>query len=219
LTAFIATLVSTAKDTAFVITIFTAYGLHLTVKTLVASEASRRMNEDRRSGAWELLLATPLRVEAILQGQARALRRHFQGAVTTVCTVNAAMVALLWCFPRAFGLGSQDRTMFGWIFFLGGLVLLTDFYALSWVGMWRGLKTRKHARAVFETLAQIILPPVAVVFLLEFIRPNVGGIEAAFAVMLLWFLTGVVIDVVSAEMARANLLTEFRSAVLERVRD
>jgi hypothetical protein len=37
--------------------------------------------------------------------------------------------------------------------------------------------------------------------------------------MLLWFLAGVVIDVVSAQNARARLLTEFRSAVLERVRE
>jgi hypothetical protein len=219
LIAFLASMVTAWKKEAFLTALFIAYGMHLVVKALVATEASRRMNEDRRSGAWELLLATPLRVETILDGQAKALHRHFLGAMITLLVVNATMLYAVVSSPKALEMSSLDQTMFTGIFFGGGFVMYTDFYALSWVGMWRGLRSRKHPRAVLETLAQIILPPVAVIFLLMFLEPNVGGRDGPVPVMLLWFLAGVVIDVVSAQNARARLLTEFRSAVLERVRE
>ncbi len=81
----------TNREAAFVTAFFSAYGLHLVIKILIATEAGRRMSEDRRSGAWELLLVTPLRVEEILQGQLQALRRHFRGAMITLGAINIMM--------------------------------------------------------------------------------------------------------------------------------
>src|SRR6185295_4673913 len=41
---------------AFLAALFIAYGLHQIVKTMAAVEATRRLNDERRSGALELLL-------------------------------------------------------------------------------------------------------------------------------------------------------------------
>src|SRR6185436_11763696 len=64
----LAAIFSAKHDPAFATCIFIAYGMHLFLKTLITVEASRRMSEDRQSGALELLLVTPLPVSVILTG-------------------------------------------------------------------------------------------------------------------------------------------------------
>jgi hypothetical protein len=57
--------------------IFAALVVNSALKLWIAMEAGQRLGEDRRSGAFELLLATPLRVDDFLRGQILALRRQF----------------------------------------------------------------------------------------------------------------------------------------------
>ena len=57
----------------FGVAIFMSYGLHLIYKCLVAAEASRRLSEDRHSGALELLLATPVAPREIIRAQQAAV--------------------------------------------------------------------------------------------------------------------------------------------------
>ena len=54
---------------------FLAFVMHLLLKVFVATEASRRLNEDRRSGALELLLVSPLSISQIISAQTAALRQ------------------------------------------------------------------------------------------------------------------------------------------------
>jgi ABC-type transport system involved in cytochrome c biogenesis permease component len=87
--------IATAKHKeAFIACMFVAYGLHLIVKVLVALEATRRWSEDRRSGALELLLATPLPVSWILCGQRDALKQQFMGASVALFLVIVSWIGL-----------------------------------------------------------------------------------------------------------------------------
>ena len=203
----------TSRIDAFVTAMFTAYALHFIVKLLITMEAGRRMNQDRRSGAWELLLVTPLRVEAILKGQKRALRRHFLEAMLILGLINAVMMAVVWVFHKELDIQPRDRFMF-WEMFLGGmLALATDFYALSWVGMWRGLRAIKYHRGVIGALGQVMLPAPLYFFFLMFLHPN-GSDKMVRFVMATWFGLGVVVSLVSGGVAKRRLLKRFRSEVV-----
>src|SRR5437879_5618392 len=68
--------------------VFMAYGFHHALKWLIAFESSRRLSEDRHSGALELLLVTPVSVEDIIAGQKRALRELFQGPILLAILTN-----------------------------------------------------------------------------------------------------------------------------------
>jgi hypothetical protein len=201
---------------AFVTALFIAYGMHLMVKMLVAVEAGRRMNEDRRSGAWELLLVTPLPVKSILAGQKKALRRHFSGVIMALVAVNAAMMAAVLIFPHELQMRWQDQSLFGEMFACGALALYVDFYALGWVGMWRGLTAQQHHRAVLGTLVEIMGAPLAAFFLMFFLRLDPGG-EGGVAIMMgLWFALGIVVSALRGRGARSKLIRRFRVAVMRR---
>ncbi len=206
-----------SPEPPFVITMFMACGLHVLFKVMVATEASRRLNLDRQSGALELLLVTPLSVAAILQGQKRALTRHFRWPILILCAFNLGL-CLSVNLARSLHMGREDRDIFT-EFFLGGIVmLLMDFHALGWVGMWRGLNSTKHSRAVIGTLLRVLAPNWLAIFLLIFTRPAFRHESDVIVVFTLWFVLGGIVDVVAAVVARENLRTSFRRLVAHRFR-
>src|SRR5207249_519128 len=70
---------------------FAMYGtlaLHLLLKFLVTAEACRRFNEDKRSGALELILCTPLKVQSLIRGQSTKIFQVFTFPVLAVGILN-----------------------------------------------------------------------------------------------------------------------------------
>ena len=70
----------------------TAVILNTMLKLWVTSEAGRRLGEDRKLGALELLLSTPLKVKDILRGQFLALRRQFLWPLLAVIIVECVFL-------------------------------------------------------------------------------------------------------------------------------
>lgn len=202
--------VSVHPEVPFVIALFSAGGMHLVFKVLIAAEASRRMNQDRRSGALELLLATPISVQAILSGQKRALTRHFAPVLAVLTFINLALCAAILANSETLHMSGEDRGIFSELFVGGTIVLVTDFFALGWVGMWRGLKAARHGRAVVGTVARVLGPCWFAIFLLFFIQPRFRGPGEAAFVFGLWFVLGMVVDLFFGLLARVRLQAEFR---------
>src|SRR6266550_879304 len=86
------------KHQAFIICLFIAYALHQIVKTMAAVEATRRLNDERRSGALELLLVTPLPERDILRGLALSFRKKFAPLRGLIVFTNLTMafVVMKW---------------------------------------------------------------------------------------------------------------------------
>jgi hypothetical protein len=129
----------------------------------IVSEACARLSEDRRSGALELLLSTPLSEREVVRGQWLALRRQFLKPVLVFLALE-------------FWLMSSLQPV-GWL--LAGIPLrLLEFAALGWVGMWLGLTMRSVTRAILGTLGLILILPRAVAILgiqvLQGIVPGLG---------------------------------------------
>ena len=75
-------------------TILAALALNGIVGIMAMFSAAKRVSEDRRSGALELLLTTPLEVKQILQGQRQALRNEFRSLLLTVLVMNAVLAGV-----------------------------------------------------------------------------------------------------------------------------
>jgi ABC-type transport system involved in cytochrome c biogenesis permease component len=125
----------------------------------VVSEACTRLCEDRRSGALELLLSTPMADRELVRGQWLALRRQFLMPLI-------AFVVLEWFLVRY----SQPEGVA-----LARLVMrLAEFMALGWVGMWLGLTARSLTRAIMGTVGLVlVLPWVVSTFVIQWL--NVMG--------------------------------------------
>src|SRR5207253_5969260 len=159
--------------TAFVY-VLTGIALNIILKAWVASEAGRQLAEDRRIGALELLLSTPLTVGEILRGQFMALRRQFLGPLVTTIFVGGIF---LWATLQ--DPGSEEERGVWRLFWIGGMIMLVaDLLALCWVGMWQALIARNPHRAASAGVSRIlILPPVvwALIVLLSILSSMNGG--------------------------------------------
>jgi hypothetical protein len=149
-----------------------------------AALSSHRFAEDRKSGALELLLVTPLTVRQILRGQWQALFRQLGGPILAVLFLHGL---LFWGFLTFSGMDEHITTREMWqvlkanlmnledirleIFFLicvgvtilaSVLILGLNFIALGWVGMWVGLRTKRPALATWIAITIVVLPPLPI---------------------------------------------------------
>jgi len=191
--------------------VMTALTLHSVLKVWLASEACQRFNQDRQSGALELLLSTPLKVNDILRGQLLALKRQFFYPVVVVLLAD-----VLFLFSN------KDRDEWAFVWLAGMVVLVADLYTLSWVGMWLGLKTKDTNRATGSAIGRIlILPWVIFYFGVVFVSglririPILSNNEPETAIIL-WFSLAVTIDTIFYGWARNKLNQDFRSLATQR---
>jgi hypothetical protein len=202
----------------FPMSLFTAFALHLVGKYLAAVEATRQLGEDRRSGALELLLVTPLKETQILSGQRLALKRHSVRLKMLLVCVNLCLCVAVLVHPRHMPIGSREQAGFVELFLGGIIMVFVDFNAIQTVGMWMALRARSQQRAILATLAALVLVPWMAMFLLWVLaiagtlRLSEGGVSAIFA---LWFVGGIVIDLYFSAQARAGLGRGLRYWVAE----
>lgn len=194
--------------------IFTALVLHTVLKIWITSEVVQRFVLDRKSGALELLLSTPLSVPEILRGQWLALNRQFAAPLFVV--LGADTLFLL-----------AERHQSNWIALclVGMTMLAADAFTLSWVGAWMGMRHRRTNRALAATLVRVLVLPwmeffvimAAVAVLVSLFRQNVPRWwNDGRAGLLLWWALGMVNNLIFSEWARRKLRTQFRMAAAER---
>jgi ABC-type multidrug transport system permease subunit len=194
------------KDALFAICIFLAYGMHQIFKFLLATEATRRFSEDRRSGAFELLRVTPLTGKDLLTGQWRALKRRFAGPMLLMLPTN---VGLLWLIrsSSAMHMSGSDAMVFTELFVGGAVALVLDFYTLAWVGMWSAFSAPNHPKAILHTLGRVMLVPWLVILILVFLGMGgwLRGANQAATIFAFWFLFGILLDLFLVAKAKATL--------------
>lgn len=177
------------------------------LKIWVISESCTRLGEDRRSGALELLLSTPLNERDIVRGQWLAFRRQF--ALPIACFAAFEFLMVRHFLPDALALATVG-------------MLLLDLMALGYVGMWLGLKSRSTNRAILGTASLVLVLPWGLIsvglFLLDaFLRWRHPVVEISFThQFLVWFAVGALVDVgLGWGWARWRLRGSFRAAAAE----
>ncbi len=198
--------------------IATAFFLSVVIKALIGAEAGRRMLEDRKVGAMELLLATPLSVRDILRGQQLALLRQFGGPVAVMFVVDFIM---LLAGLNEHQMSSQERPYWIWVGLAGMVMFVADAIALYWMGMWLGLAVKNPKHAFGAAVAPILtLPWVGVALVMTVISLLPYEMRREFRgdywVWGLWFGLSMIADFGFGFYARNKLLTEFREVASQR---
>ena len=203
--------------------IVTAIALHTVLKFWIAGEACRRFVEDRRNGAMELMLSTPLSVEEILRGQLQALKRQFAGPVVVVVVLD-----LLFMMDGLREKWSGDIDAVWVVTCLAGIVVFVyDMVALSWVAMWTGLTSPAINRASGGAISRIlVIPWLAWGMLMTgvgimaasgvFLNLNLPSIPEFF-IPLSWLLVSIFNNVFWVKWAKGNLRSRMRDVATQRM--
>ncbi len=199
--------------------VLTGLLLNLLIKAWFALEAGRQLAEDRRQGALELLLSTPLTVQEILRGQLLALKRQFLGPM--VVTLLVFFLFLMAAASDEMLLENPENRSFWVLCWTAGMVMLVaDLAALYWVGMWNALTAKNPTRAAASNLGRIlVLPWVALALgalVMSLTWPNAENEPAQKLLLGAWLGVGLAVDLGFGAWARFKLLTEFRLAATRR---
>ena len=193
--------------------VVTACVVNSVLKFWVASEAGRRLGEDRRLGALELLLSTPLSVGEILRGQLLALRRQFLAPVAFAMVVEFS-------FLVASGRKEVSSGDPGVVAFWGALILMlaADMIALTWVGMWVALTAHNPNRATGHTVLRLLVLPWLVILVAAMLGAVMQSsrIQSGNFILGMWVVTGLVFDLGFALNAAWHLKNSFREVAMQR---
>ncbi|MFO1513971.1 MAG: ABC transporter permease subunit [Verrucomicrobiota bacterium] len=196
---------------AFSISLLLAFALHVVLKCVMAAEATRRLSEDRQSGALELLLVTPLRPAEIVAGQKAAVAHLFRWPRWILMGMNLVFLWMILSPDRASWLG-PDRTIFA-MMFVGGIVLLSaDSFVLGLASIWSALTTKRHTRAILKTICNVLLPSWVAILIFWFIGITSRGLSsgAVETMVVLWVLFGLAVDAGVLAVTKVRLNSNFR---------
>jgi ABC-type transport system involved in multi-copper enzyme maturation permease subunit len=185
---------------------------HTILKFWVVTESCRRFSLDRQSGALELLLSTPLPAREMVRGQVLGIERQFAGPVLVVLLADLVFVV-------------AGRQHFAWIAFwsVWMLVFIADIFTLTWLGMWRGLNSRRPNRAALAALVRVLLVPWILIGLLL----TAVGLSGAgrmfnssfweeYGFPLVYLVVSLSVNLLFAVPARDGLLSQFRLIATQR---
>jgi len=200
--------------------------LSLVLYLWVAAKACQFFAEARRSGALELLLATPLTSRETVQGAWQGLLRLF--ALPVLLLLGAQLVgAAVISSPTM-----TSRAELDWAGITTAIIqaptVLINLIALGWFGLWMGLTSKNALTATLKTIAFVyIIPWLVIYFLVGIGMPVLLAISSfsngsggpAQSVMSFWlplWWTGlplvltIIKDIVFWTIARKRLFGNFR---------
>ena len=191
------------------------------LKVWLTSEVCTRVAEDRASGAYELLLSSPMQPSLMARGVSLALWRQFGRPVLAILLLSWLLLRSALRSPHSGLAEGEVKTLF-WSLML---MLIADLWALKWVGMWLAATRRHVNQATMATWARVLVLPSLVflvvqtlVILFEHVLQSgsaaddhwIGGRSA-----LLWLGLGLTTDGLLGFHARWRYLHQLRDAVAQ----
>lgn len=185
--------------------------LNSALKLWIVVEAGQRLIEDRKAGAFELLLSTPLSVRDIVRGQWLALRRQFLWPILMVIALELTFA----------GIASQTHPRMVIVWLAGIAMLAFDLISLGWVAMASALTAQTQGRATSATVLRILLVPWVIYTLVmgadSLVSLTTGRFEPNPGFYFgLWFVSGIFCDLVFGLRAREKVLNRFRDIAMHR---
>jgi hypothetical protein len=157
----VASVTTSHWEEGFVSAFCTAYGLHLVTRVQFTLAATKRLHEDRRSGALEALLTTPVSDAEFIRAHHESLKRAFRWPQLMLLGMNVALQSWVILFYKQLHMEGGAGTVFS-VFFIGGaLVTQADFAALRWLGLREALRSRTPMKAAGRTFGVLMIVPWA----------------------------------------------------------
>jgi ABC-type transport system involved in cytochrome c biogenesis permease component len=178
------------------------YPVHVILKVWMIREACARFGADRRSGALELILATPVPVNDLLRGQWLALLRQFLWPTAFILAVE---------FAYSFADSDSEWKL---VSFSCIMVGVADFWAIGWVGLWQGLVARKAGRAAAAVMARLLVLPWGLLFgIFLLIAINTRNRFDEDSLIIFWLAISLAVDAIFGLRAMTQLKGRFREIV------
>lgn len=131
--------------------------MHSVLKFQAATQSSRLLAGQRRSGELELLLTTPYDEEEIVRGCLLELKRSLFWPVLFALGIDLGFLILGLCRAGlGYGMGWAAAVV------VEVLWLLVNLYSLSWVGLFLGLRLASPAKAAGLAIFYVVLLPLLV---------------------------------------------------------
>jgi hypothetical protein len=188
--------------------------VHLVFKIWAASEVCNRLIQDRRSGALELLLSTPLSEKAIAVGQTKALGRLFLYPIVFLIALE-----LILLFGGLRGDNANTRTLRWWVYAISISTFVLDLWALKWVGLWLSLTGKSMERVLIATLMRVLTLPWLVFVVLAGLLGTIAAMRGDLdekTMVWLWGVIAVTLAVWFGANARRKFLSQFRELASRR---
>lgn len=175
--------------------------IHLIFQFWLAGDAAHAFASDRRSGALELLLGTPLQVREIAAGIEQTFKRRFLWPTLALSLVDALL---------AFRLLASGQGVAALM--IGGGTAMFLFYCgcVCRVGLWRGLVSMHSAIATLGTVWRILFLPWVLAGMVGILFAQSDAAELTIA----WSILTVVNNLVFVRGAKQNLEEHFRVMAL-----
>ena len=190
--------------------LMTALFVHTALKIWLTTEGVRQFGFDRRSGALELLLSTPLSVTQIVRGQLLSLWRQFAAPAAIVLVADLVFIAAT--------KDSDSTIKLFWAVII--VVFVVDLVTLSWVSMWLGLCHKSASRASAGTVARILVLPWGVLFVilmvLSFDRSGSAFFNDEDGIVIMGLAIALLTDLLFGVSARNRLIGEMRRVATQR---
>lgn len=193
--------------------------LHALLKFWAALEAPRQFFADRRSGALELLLTTPVDGPEIVRGNRLALHRQFFWPTVAVAAFDS-FIALRQVLEHP---TEGDNGLFLVFVSVRLATLFLDLHTIAWLGMWTGLSAQGNRSTVFVVLKLLLLPWgvmfVAVpTFGILFARHSNSSLNWAMITLLGWLALTIANNFIWLLPAKRGLRTRFRDVATGQLR-
>ena len=133
--------------------------VHFFLKIWVASEAASAIAEDRRTGALELVVTTPLGAHGIVHGIFKASLLQFWKPVLLLVAAEALLVCTIVAPGR-----DQDISLLRFQYLAAIGMLVADMMSIGWVAMWHALKTGSSHKAIGRSVVWMLALPWVIYF-------------------------------------------------------
>jgi ABC-type transport system involved in multi-copper enzyme maturation permease subunit len=172
-----------SEEEYFIAAFCASYGLHLISRTQWILAATRRIQEDRQSGALEAILATPVTDREIIGAQKTSFTRLFRKQLVAILATNALLELAVITAYRHLHMGHGAGLIFSVLFIGGGAITLADFWAIRWLGLRESLRHQSQLKTAGRVFLKVCVYPwvgFALAFLMAISARDEGTAAAMF---------------------------------------
>jgi len=130
----------------------------------MTAHATRFFVDGVRTGAFELILCTPMPPSEIVRGQWIAYMRTFAVPLIFLIAAEQILASMQWVGSgvamHAYAIASQVNS---------AVTSITTAGAIGWFGMWMGLRSRKQHMAVIKTFVFVFILPAFAISIVQMI--------------------------------------------------
>ena len=140
--------------------------VHFFLKIWVASEAASAIAEDRRTGALELVVTTPLGARGIVNGIFKASLLQFWKPVVLFLVLEIILVSFV-AVPKNSGIvgGNMENIYLMRFQYMAGIGMLgLDMASIGWVAIWYALTTGSSHKAIGRSVVWMLAVPWSIYF-------------------------------------------------------